>query len=75
MSELDPPWEVSAVVWDIKQLGLEMKIKFRWIRRTANALAHAVATKVIRGLLPGHWVAYPPSFFPSILAKESFASL
>ncbi|KAH7860381.1 hypothetical protein Vadar_012770 [Vaccinium darrowii] len=29
VSELDPPWEVSAVVWDITQLGLELKIKRR----------------------------------------------
>ncbi|KAH7834120.1 hypothetical protein Vadar_012884 [Vaccinium darrowii] len=75
VSELDPPWEDSAIVWDIRQLGLEMKIQFCWIKRTANELAHAVASKAIRGLLPSQWVAYPPSFVIATLAKDSSSSL
>lgn len=49
VSELVPPWDVSAAVWDIKRLGVEMKIEFGWIKRTANKLAHVVATKAIKG--------------------------
>lgn len=30
VSKLIPPWDVSAVVWDIKRLGVEMKIEFGW---------------------------------------------
>lgn len=49
--------DVLAVVLDIRRLDLEMKLRFAWIRRTAN------------GLLPFNWVTYPPNFISSVLAK------
>lgn len=49
--------DVLPVVLDIRRLDLEMKLRFAWIRRTAN------------GLLPFNWVAYPPNFICSVLAK------
>lgn len=70
VSELDPPWEVAAVVMDIRQMKREENIGFAWIRRSANELAHVVATKALRNLLPFSWVAASPSFISSVVEKE-----
>ncbi|KAI8543151.1 hypothetical protein RHMOL_Rhmol08G0195200 [Rhododendron molle] len=59
VSELVSPWDVAAVVLDIRQLCEEEDIKFAWIRRNANGLAHSVAGQAPKGLLPVNWVASP----------------
>lgn len=67
-AELEPPWEVAAVVMDIRQMKMEENIGFAWIRRTANELAHTVASMALRNLLPFSWVPTPPSFVLSVLS-------
>ncbi|KAI8553474.1 hypothetical protein RHMOL_Rhmol05G0019100 [Rhododendron molle] len=71
VSELDPSWEVLALVSDIRQLGEVLGLKFSWVKRTGNHLAHTVASKALRNLLPLSWVAAPPFFISSIVHKES----
>ncbi|KAF7123768.1 hypothetical protein RHSIM_Rhsim12G0181100 [Rhododendron simsii] len=45
----------------------DLKIRFGWVKRTANRLAHVVAKK---GLLPRDWVVIPPNFVSSVLARD-----
>ncbi|KAI8553628.1 hypothetical protein RHMOL_Rhmol05G0030900 [Rhododendron molle] len=75
VSELVPPWEVSAVVWDIRKMREDLNIIFGWVKRTANKLAHVVAKKALKGLLPRDWVVLPPNFISSILARDSLLRL
>ncbi|KAH7862425.1 hypothetical protein Vadar_004635 [Vaccinium darrowii] len=44
VSELVPPWNVSAVVMDIRHFAKEGNFLFRWVKRTANMVAHEVAS-------------------------------
>lgn len=60
VSELDPPWEIATIIWDIRQFREEMGVSFAWARRKANELAHLVATKALKELLPVSWVSSPP---------------
>lgn len=70
VSELVPPWEVASVVMDIRDLVRDVGVCLQWVKREGNALAHVVAKKALRGLLPVNWVANPPSFVASVLANE-----
>ncbi|KAH7853442.1 hypothetical protein Vadar_002449 [Vaccinium darrowii] len=69
VSESVPPWEVRAVVLDIRHLAVKGAISFRWTRREANKAAHEVAALALRNLLPCNWIVYPPSLF-SVLCKD-----
>lgn len=70
VSELVPPWEVMALVMDIRQIRQEADLKLVWARREANGLAHVVATMALKNLLPCNWVGSPPSFVSAIVARE-----
>ncbi|KAI8544639.1 hypothetical protein RHMOL_Rhmol08G0312200 [Rhododendron molle] len=74
-SELVPPWEVEAVVQDIRFMKQSGGISFKWVKREANGLAHVVASKSLRRLLPRNWVANPPSFVASILLNDCISPL
>lgn len=43
VSELVPPWEVDALVWDIQKLDQWGDLSVRWVRWSANKAAHEVA--------------------------------
>lgn len=60
VSELVPPWRVSAVVQDIRHLAKEGCFLFKWVRRTANKVAHEVASLALRQKLPCNWVVNRP---------------
>lgn len=70
VSELVPPWEVSAEVLDIRDLAREGDICFNWVRRAANKAAHEIAALARRKSLPCNWVVYPPLSLFSILCKD-----
>lgn len=70
VSVLVPPWEVSYLVMDIRQLKQDSGVCLSWVKREANDLAHVVATKALRGLLPFNWLA--SSFVVYVLAIVSF---
>ncbi|KAF7139221.1 hypothetical protein RHSIM_Rhsim07G0138700 [Rhododendron simsii] len=74
-SELVPPWEVGAVVQDIRLLSQSGGFSFKWVKREANGLAHLVASYSLRSLLPRNWVASPPAFVDSILMSECLSPL
>ncbi|KAF7148802.1 hypothetical protein RHSIM_Rhsim03G0134300 [Rhododendron simsii] len=75
VSELVPPWEVLPLVLDIRQLRQYLGLSFSWVKRSGNLLAHTVATKALRNLLPFSWVAAPPFFLSSVVNSESFPVL
>ncbi|XP_058223256.1 uncharacterized protein LOC131332968 [Rhododendron vialii] len=75
VSELVPPWEVMAVVWDIRKLCQEEGISCAWSIREANGLAHEVASEALRGVLPVNWVSSPSSCLVSIVTRDSSFSL
>ncbi|KAI8542403.1 hypothetical protein RHMOL_Rhmol08G0136200 [Rhododendron molle] len=67
ISELVLTWEVFALVLDTRELVLSSALKFNWIRRTRNKLAHPVAALARRGLIPINWVSVTSSFLSAIV--------
>ncbi|KAI8525452.1 hypothetical protein RHMOL_Rhmol13G0231200 [Rhododendron molle] len=70
VSELVPPWEVSSEVLDIRHFAKEWDIKFRWVRRGANRVAHEIAALAKKNILPCNWFNFPPLSLFSILCNE-----
>lgn len=56
-SDLNPPWEVAAMIADIRRLSLMLRIWWHFIPRSCNLMAHWVAKQSINGYLPVNWVA------------------
>lgn len=75
VSELVPPWKVSALVQDIRHLAKEGKALLHWIRRSANRLAHEIASLALKQKLPCNWVVNPPFPLVSILEHDMNESL
>ncbi|KAF7128124.1 hypothetical protein RHSIM_Rhsim11G0009800 [Rhododendron simsii] len=69
VSELVPPWEVLAIISDIRLLAKNDGFSFRWTPREGNEAAHWVASSQASSLGP-NWVVYPPEFLYSILCKD-----
>ncbi|KAH7861955.1 hypothetical protein Vadar_033013 [Vaccinium darrowii] len=55
VSELVPPWKVCSVVQDIRHFAKDGKFLFKWARRTANKVAHKVASLALKKRLPCNW--------------------
>lgn len=70
VSESVPPWDVRAVVLDIRHLATKGSISFRWVRRQANKAAHEVAALALRNSLPRNWSVNPPLSLISVLCKD-----
>ncbi|GMP74951.1 hypothetical protein CsSME_00032193 [Camellia sinensis var. sinensis] len=70
VSETVPPWEIMAVVADIRSLARESGWKFLWTRRTNNSTAHWVGTTHYRSSLPASWVTCVPLEFASVLSHD-----
>ncbi|KAL7189189.1 hypothetical protein ACSBR1_038949 [Camellia fascicularis] len=60
VSEGVPPWEICAVIQDIRSLGHSGGLAFKWSPRVRNKAAHWVATACLHDYLPLHWVSQPP---------------
>lgn len=73
VSELVPPWNVRALVLDIRQYAKEGAFLFKWVCRSANKVAHEVASLALRSSLPCNWISNPPLSLVSVLnlANES----
>ncbi|KAG5556475.1 hypothetical protein RHGRI_006921 [Rhododendron griersonianum] len=69
VSELVPPWEVLAIISDIRLLAREEGLSFRWTPREGNEAAHWVASSQASSIGP-NWVVYPPEILYSILCKD-----
>lgn len=75
VSELVPPWDVRGVVMDIRHFAKEAAIKFKWVRRTANMVAHEVASLALKNSLPCNWIMNPPVSIVTVLEKDFNGSL
>ncbi|KAI8567007.1 hypothetical protein RHMOL_Rhmol02G0087700 [Rhododendron molle] len=70
-SEKAPPWDVAAVVLDIRDLARASGIIFSWAHRTANKAAHTVAALAKSRNLPCNWVSSPPLSLFSVFEFDS----
>ncbi|KAL7189912.1 hypothetical protein ACSBR1_039536 [Camellia fascicularis] len=43
VSEMVPPWEISAMILDIRAIALQFHLLFTWTRCSNNKVAHWVA--------------------------------
>ncbi|KAL7176319.1 hypothetical protein ACSBR2_029794 [Camellia fascicularis] len=55
-----PPWEICAVIQDIRSLAHSGGLAFKWSPRVRNRAIHWVATACLHDYLPLHWVSQPP---------------
>ncbi|CAL5389426.1 unnamed protein product [Camellia sinensis] len=70
VSETVPPWEIMAVVADIRSLARDKAWNFMWTRRTNNSAAHWVANAHYRSALPASWVTCVPQDFGYVLSHD-----
>lgn len=68
--ELVPPCEVFPVVMDIQELSRQGNIKLECVRRSANKVAHQVASLAAKRRLPPNWVSNPLSSLVSLLLSD-----
>ncbi|KAI7995878.1 hypothetical protein LOK49_LG11G02291 [Camellia lanceoleosa] len=73
VSETVPPWEIMAIVADIRSFARDRDWKFMWTRRTNNSAAHWVASAHYRSTLPANWVSCVPQDFVSVLSFDASA--
>ncbi|KAL7246915.1 hypothetical protein ACSBR2_001929 [Camellia fascicularis] len=59
VSELDPPWDCQAIIYDILQARVRNNITFNWSPRKCNCVVHWVASINLKGSLLLDWIAHP----------------
>ncbi|KAI8535287.1 hypothetical protein RHMOL_Rhmol10G0162000 [Rhododendron molle] len=70
VSEFVPPWEVFAVVMDIRKLVQQLNLKVEWVKRSANKIAHQVAAWASKGQLNPAWISTPSVSLLSLLYSD-----
>ncbi|XP_028076555.1 uncharacterized protein LOC114278664 [Camellia sinensis] len=70
-TELDPPSESLAIFHDICASRSRLGLLFRWIPRTANKVAHWLASCALKGTLPLDWVGNPLVKLQALLVFDS----
>ncbi|KAF7148032.1 hypothetical protein RHSIM_Rhsim03G0019800 [Rhododendron simsii] len=69
-SELVPPWEVYPLIMDIRAVKKQRNLEFIWFKRSANKVAHRVASLAAKGKLSLDWVANSPASLVSLLLHD-----
>ena len=67
--DLKPPWEIAAIIDYIRAIEANRSVKFIFIPRNCNFVAHWVLQASIRGDLPVNWVSSPPSRLQCLISK------
>lgn len=62
-----PPWQVAAVIEDVRFLAAMLSLKFHFIPRLCNAPAHWIAKQALYSALPLNWVCCPPCDLSSLM--------
>ncbi|XP_028087816.1 uncharacterized protein LOC114288493 [Camellia sinensis] len=70
VSEMVPPWDISALLHDIQVVSSSSQVSFAWIPRESNEVAHWVARAHIHGALPSNWVSIPPTALSALLLAD-----
>ncbi|KAL7246469.1 hypothetical protein ACSBR2_001546 [Camellia fascicularis] len=60
VSEGVPPWELLALLSDVRSMATHRRLNFLWCPRMRNRAAHWVASAYFHNSLPTDWVAEPP---------------
>ncbi|KAL7243137.1 hypothetical protein ACSBR1_015538 [Camellia fascicularis] len=60
VSEGVPPWELLAMISDVRYLATNRQLNFVWCPRKGNRAAHWVASACLYNSLPNDWVTQPP---------------
>ncbi|KAI7980312.1 hypothetical protein LOK49_Contig167G00003 [Camellia lanceoleosa] len=60
VSEGVPPWELLALLGDVRSLAATRQLNFLWCPRVRNSAAHWVASACFQNSLPVNWIAQPP---------------
>ncbi|KAF7123675.1 hypothetical protein RHSIM_Rhsim12G0010300 [Rhododendron simsii] len=68
--ELVPPWEVMAIISDIRMLAAELKLSFCWSPHEVNEATHWIASSQA-ARLGFDWVLFPPPVLYSILCNDA----
>ncbi|KAL7253377.1 hypothetical protein ACSBR1_007832 [Camellia fascicularis] len=67
VSERVPPWDICAVMNDIRSTASSKGLAFKWCPRVKNRAAHLVASACLHDTLPFNWVSQPPMAFVGCL--------
>lgn len=67
VSEGVPPWDICAVMNDIRSMASSRGLAFKWCPRVGNRAAHWVASACLHDTLPVNWVSQPPMAFVGCL--------
>ncbi|XP_028099060.1 uncharacterized protein LOC114298654 [Camellia sinensis] len=70
VSEQVPPWELSAIILDIRHFASVYHLSFSWTHRSNNRVAHWVATSQASQVLPVSWAGFPPDSLLSLLSTD-----
>ncbi|KAI8569738.1 hypothetical protein RHMOL_Rhmol02G0300500 [Rhododendron molle] len=70
VSELEPPWEVYPLIMDIRAVRRQRNLELIWVKRSANKVAHQVASLAAKGQLSLDWVANPPASLICFLLRD-----
>ena len=64
-----PPWEIDAIVQDIRFLAHHYDFRFYHVPRNINKLAHCIVRDACCNHLPCNWVASPSASVKSALDR------
>lgn len=71
VSEGVPPWELLALLNDVRSMATSRQLNFLWCPRMGNRAAHWVASAYLHNSLPTDWVAQPPMGLVRCLSSNS----
>ncbi|KAI7988222.1 putative ribonuclease H protein [Camellia lanceoleosa] len=70
VSEQVPPWELSAIIMDIRSFASAYQLSFSWTNRSNNRVANWMAQTQASQSLPVSWAVLPPVSFLSLLSAD-----
>ncbi|CAL5366655.1 unnamed protein product [Camellia sinensis] len=71
VSEGVPPWELLALLSNVRSMATSRQLNFLWCPRMGNRAAHWVASAYLHNCLPTDWVAQPPKGLVRCLSSNS----
>ncbi|GKD26013.1 reverse transcriptase [Tanacetum coccineum] len=76
LSSLDtsPPWSLAALVEDIRIWAKNMQIRFSWVNRESNQVAHWVAHHAFSSTLGFSWDVSFPDELTSLSRSDLYGS-
>ncbi|GJR94097.1 reverse transcriptase [Tanacetum coccineum] len=72
--DMSPPWSLAAVVEDIRIWAKNMHIRFSWVNRESNQVAHWVAHNAFSSTLGFSWDVSFPDELTSLSRSDLYGS-